>query len=550
MKKALVIGNNAYRVDEQKLSNPINDAKALEEILSYKGFDVTCCTDLNELDMRTAFSKFSDTVNEGDDVIFFFAGHAIEDRDTNYLFSIDYDTAFDLDKSLTVDKIQNELFVKNSTGLKLIIIDACRNNPVYADSPIPKKSKANKNTLIAFSTSSGNKAKDGKGDNSLYTYNLVKNIESYGLSINDIFSKTRDAVVNATQFSQIPWEYSSLTGTNQFTFDNVKVPNKLKRIIKSRFNVTYSTTNFNGVFYSVGESNNFDMFDVNSSIAQKLESKLIEDGGSIEKIASNNSVIAFVSDSGQFGAINLETGRLTSSELGNSLYAVCINDNGIAVLGGAFDKLTLIDINLSESYEVDIKNDVLRHMYNDDDQLDYASSSLTVMTTCFSKINHNIFAFGGSESVLTVMDLVQKKIIFLNEQKEQFSYTYCIDFSSDGKYMVSSHESGMVNLWCAKTYNVIHCFHMNENISKNEFFEFKEESHCNHMHHVRFTPNSEAFAVSTSESQVLFFDVCKKTLIDKIDLNIEPFDIYSFEFDSSGDEMVISVGNKKYLLTS
>ncbi|EHK1078498.1 caspase family protein [Vibrio parahaemolyticus] len=50
MKKALVIGNNSYHLDKEKLSNPINDAKAMKNILSYKGFDVTFYSDLDERD--------------------------------------------------------------------------------------------------------------------------------------------------------------------------------------------------------------------------------------------------------------------------------------------------------------------------------------------------------------------------------------------------------------------------------------------------------------------------------------------------------------------
>ncbi|EHK1078499.1 hypothetical protein HJ088_23720 [Vibrio parahaemolyticus] len=482
--------------------------------------------------------------------MFFFAGHAVEHRDNNYLFSIDYKNAFNEDTSLTIDRIQNKLFEKNNRGLKLIIVDACRNNPVLWDSPIPKKSKANNNTLVAFSTSSGNTAKDGKGNNSLYTYYLVENIKKYGLSISAIFSKTRESVMNITGFSQIPWEYSSLLDNYEFTFDNILVPNKLKRIIRSKFKLTYSATYFKDVFYSVGDSNNFDMFDVNSSIVKKMESQLVQDDGSIEKIASNSDVLAFISDSGQFGAINLSKQRLTSCEFNESLFSLSINNDGIAIVGGSFDKLKVIDINSEEGFEIDLSEEILSKMYDDAEQIKHAASELNIMTICFSKKDGNIFAFGGSGSVFGIMDLSDRKCSFFNNDTDDFTYTYCVDYSDDGKYILSSHESGKVNLWCAKTYKKLYTFKINENIEKNEFFEFKEETHCNHMHHVRFLPNSQAFAVSTSESQVIFFDVCMRTMIDKIDLNIEPLNVYSFEFTSGGNEMVISIGNKHYLLTS
>uniref|UniRef100_UPI0013D4B2EB caspase family protein n=1 Tax=Escherichia coli TaxID=562 RepID=UPI0013D4B2EB len=75
--------------------------------------------------------------------------------------------------------------------------------------------------LIGYSTSSGSTAKDGKNGNSIYTKSLTENIKNYNLSINDIFSKTRETVIKQTNYSQIPWEYSSLLESKNFIFDNI-----------------------------------------------------------------------------------------------------------------------------------------------------------------------------------------------------------------------------------------------------------------------------------------------------------------------------------------
>lgn len=91
----------------------------------------------------------------------------------------------------------------------MIVLDACRNNPVAACSPLPEKIKANNNTLIAFSTSSGNVAKDGAGLNSRYTESLVNTIKEHNLSIYEIFSRVREEVVHHTKFSQVPWEHGA-----------------------------------------------------------------------------------------------------------------------------------------------------------------------------------------------------------------------------------------------------------------------------------------------------------------------------------------------------
>jgi uncharacterized caspase-like protein len=121
VRKALIIGNGNYLKKEEKLNNPINDAKGMVEILSYKGFEATVFFDLTEEQMKSNFSIFTNEVSEGDDVIFFFAGHGIEDRDTNYILSIDYSEKFNLDTSLTINEIQNSLFgYQLKTGQSLI----------------------------------------------------------------------------------------------------------------------------------------------------------------------------------------------------------------------------------------------------------------------------------------------------------------------------------------------------------------------------------------------------------------------------------------------
>ncbi|MBB1271163.1 caspase family protein [Shewanella sp. SR44-3] len=547
MKKALVIGNSSYRIDKEKLKNPINDAKKMESILTYKGFNVTLTSDLNEKDLDGVFNKFVDNVNEGDDVIFFFAGHGIEDRDTNYLLSIDYKENFDLDTSLTVDKIQNRLYQKNNSGFKLIVIDACRNNPVYADSPLPQKTKANNNTLVAFSTSSGNSAKDGNGSNSYYTASLVETIKEYGLSISEVFSITRNKVIEHTKFAQVPWEYGSLQDNDKFTFDNINIPIKLKRIIKSKSQISYSINNFDDTFFVAGNSKYLDVFDINSSVVTSLNTYVDESHCSIEKLASNNELLVFISDAGHIGVFNFKTQKVSTHQYDETFFSIAVNNGNLAIVGGRLNQLKVLDLISNTMSDIDLKSEVLKTICNNKEQLDYLSSEFTIMTSRFSKKDSNIVAFGGSNSVFCVKNLATGKYLYLNETTELFTYTYCIDFSNDGRFAATTHEDGKAILWDANTFELIHLFQVNENVKKNQFFEFTDEKHSNHLHHVRFLPNSMAMAVSTSESEVIFYDITYMTMIARLDLNIEALNIYTFEFNSSGDNMVISLNNKNYL---
>ena len=105
--------------------------------------------------------------------------------------------------------------------VKLLILDACRNNPsgrswaralnrglVTMDAP--------KGSLIAYSTSPGKTAEDGTGRNSPYTTHLLREISQPRRPIELMFKAVRVGVQEETKGQQTPWEASSLTG--EFVF--------------------------------------------------------------------------------------------------------------------------------------------------------------------------------------------------------------------------------------------------------------------------------------------------------------------------------------------
>ena len=106
--------------------------------------------------------------------------------------------------------------------VNLIILDACRNNPFerswgrgLAERGLAAMD-APKGSLIAYSTAPGKTASDGMGDNGLYTGELVKEIGSVGITINQMFQKVRKEVMEKSNNDQIPWESTSLTADFYF----------------------------------------------------------------------------------------------------------------------------------------------------------------------------------------------------------------------------------------------------------------------------------------------------------------------------------------------
>ncbi|KAA0536145.1 hypothetical protein F0322_20400 [Citrobacter portucalensis] len=546
MRKALIIGNGDYYSPANKLNNPINDAILMSEVLGYKGFQVKTHYNLNNLDMISYFHSFCNTISEGDDVVFYFAGHGVEFRDVNYLLSVDFHL-LDVTTSISLDTIQNRLFSKNKSGLKLIVIDACRNNPGLLEAPPAQNLKANNNVLIAYSTSSGNTAKDGRNGNSLYTKFLAENIKHYNQTLSSIFSKTREEVISKTNFSQIPWEYSSLLESKLFSFDNIKAPINLTRIIKNSLSQAYAMKYFDDVFIVAGDSKYLNIFSASSSTAISKTLKFGRDFKTIESIDFNHKYLVLVTDSDTFYLFDTEGNKITEIQINHSLFTVLINGYNVIFFAGMSHIIYTFDINSKIMETIDVKEEVIRQIYTNEDKVNFICNRITIMSMSCQTVNHNILAFGGSNSIFCVKNVKDNTYLFINTDRDIFSETYSISFSGDGKFIATGHEDGKCILWSAENYKIVNIFKINENIVKNQFFESTKERHSNYISCVRFSPDSKYLAISTSESSVIFYDTCYFKTINSINLNIEPFPIYGMEFNNKGDSLVVSMKEKNYV---
>ena len=221
---ALVIGNSAYK-NAAPLANPANDAAIVEETLKKAGFDVVQTrTDLQATEMRRALRDFADVARDSDVALVYYAGHGIELEGTNYLIPTDatlerdtdvYDEAFSLERVL--------LAIEPARQLRLVILDACRNNP-FADKMkrtvgsravsrgLARIEPATSNTLVAFAAKAGSTASDGGSKNSPYASALVKYIGTPGMDLRRVFGFVRDDVMKATGNKQEPYVYGTLGG--------------------------------------------------------------------------------------------------------------------------------------------------------------------------------------------------------------------------------------------------------------------------------------------------------------------------------------------------
>jgi hypothetical protein len=213
---ALVIGNAAYGM--QALKNPANDARAMTASLRKLGFTVIERIDAGKKAMEDAILEFGEKLKAGGVGLFYYAGHGVQVRGHNYLVPLD--ASLPSEASVRVQAVDVDLVLEQMSEARnranVVILDACRNNPF-----LPQRRGAGKGlaaidaargTLIAYSTAPGTVAVDGEGPNSPYTESLVRAIDQPGLTVEEVFKRVRQTVIQATQGVQTPWESSSLTG--------------------------------------------------------------------------------------------------------------------------------------------------------------------------------------------------------------------------------------------------------------------------------------------------------------------------------------------------
>jgi uncharacterized caspase-like protein len=223
---ALVIGNSAYK-NVNRLKNPANDAAAVVAMFKTAGFDsVDLRQDLNVVEMRRALREFGNKTRDADVAVIYYAGHGIELDGTNYLIPVDATLETDtdvLDETFPLDRVL--VAVETAKQLRLVILDACRDNPFAKTMKRTIGSRAigrglakvepfSPNTMVAFAAKAGSTASDGDGKNSPFATALVDHLAKPGLDLRKAFGFVRDDVLKATNNTQEPFVYGSLGGND------------------------------------------------------------------------------------------------------------------------------------------------------------------------------------------------------------------------------------------------------------------------------------------------------------------------------------------------
>jgi len=224
---ALVIGNSDYNDTSISLANPRNDAEDMAAALRSLAFDVVMVTNASKRTVDGAVQQFARLGSEADSVVFYYAGHAMQYQGRNYLMPVDATLEDELSlryNLVSFDDIRAAM--SRTRGIKVMILDACRNNPL-AERFERSQVGANRGgmatrglarvdttagTVVSYATAADNVAIDGTGRNSPYTAALLRRLQEAGLEIEMMFRRVAADVNAETQGRQRPETYVSLLG--------------------------------------------------------------------------------------------------------------------------------------------------------------------------------------------------------------------------------------------------------------------------------------------------------------------------------------------------
>ncbi|QKC84905.1 caspase domain-containing protein [Mesorhizobium sp. NZP2077] len=215
---AFVIGNAAY--PSGALVTPANDAGLIAQTLQAAGFDVVGARDVDQESLRGALRDFLGKVSAAgpDAVVFvYLAGQGVQFEGENYFLPVDAQITNPADVPLQAMRLSD--LTKSLAGLptkvNIVVLDAARPNAFpQTNQPLAgglALVDPDPNMLIAFNAAPGTVAPEGKGPYGAYAQALAEMMRDGGLSLDDVFDRTRLRVNEVTQGAEVPWNTSKIS---------------------------------------------------------------------------------------------------------------------------------------------------------------------------------------------------------------------------------------------------------------------------------------------------------------------------------------------------
>lgn len=221
---ALVIGVSRYE-KITTLANPAKDAALLKQTLEKLGFKVRALSDPSRSDLVEALGAFEEEAKGADAALVYYAGHGAMIDGVNYLLPRDASGANR--GALTGSAIESATLSQALVGAKvvrLVILDACRNNPVASRSVgtrgglARETSRWSTQVVTLMAAAPGETAMDGDGANSPFAIALTAALARPGMTVGELPSFVQAEVERLTESEQVP-DLQGIWSDVHWTFD-------------------------------------------------------------------------------------------------------------------------------------------------------------------------------------------------------------------------------------------------------------------------------------------------------------------------------------------
>lgn len=223
---ALVVGNNSYE-KLSPLSNPVGDATRIAGILAGNGFEVLSCDgekpgcfNLDRGGLLDALDELEDQAEGAEVALVFYAGHGMQTQSGNVLAPTDIEISCGEWKAKREVLLDDVLEAMAGAREKIVILDACRNDPFQAQQCVQRGGRSlsfgsiavpdsASRFLLMTSTQNGQLAQDGTpGTHSPFAEALFHWMESEPArhfdQMLDLVTKRVIEATTAVNFTQVP----------------------------------------------------------------------------------------------------------------------------------------------------------------------------------------------------------------------------------------------------------------------------------------------------------------------------------------------------------
>ncbi|HET6971930.1 MAG TPA: caspase family protein [Phenylobacterium sp.] len=222
---ALIVGVSKYE-KVPALANPAKDARLVQATLQKLGFQVTVLNDPSRVQLLEGIGAFEEAAKGADAAVVYYAGHGAMIDGVNYLLPKD---ALATNKTaLTGTAIESSKLGESLVGAKfvrLVILDACRNNPVASRSLggntrglVRETGPSSVQVVTLMAAGPGEVAQDGNGANSPFATALTQGMTRPGMTVGELPSYVQAEVARMTENEQTP-DLQGIWPDVHWTFD-------------------------------------------------------------------------------------------------------------------------------------------------------------------------------------------------------------------------------------------------------------------------------------------------------------------------------------------